>query len=90
MDLERLHSSSLEKLYGEIKGDIIKQDEHFRIVPLKDHQSMTRTSGLVRFFDVDQVALKIAPSRCSQINVGTVCILPALLPTIVVDWPRLT
>jgi hypothetical protein len=60
MDLERLHSSTLEKLFGEIEGDIIKQDEHFRIVRLKDHQNMTRTLGVVRFFEVDHAALKIA------------------------------
>ncbi len=60
MDQRRLHTSTLEELYGQIEADIIRQDEHFRIVRLKDHQSKTRTLGVVSFFDVDDAALKIA------------------------------
>ena len=79
MDIERLHSSTLEKLYGEIEGDIIKQDEHFRIVRLKDNQSKTRTLGVVRFIDVDSVVLKIAHPKILAGGMLGKCLLDALV-----------
>jgi len=80
MDIERLHSSTLEKLYGEIEGDIIKQDEHFRIVRLKDNQSKTRTLGVVRFIDVDSVVLKIAHPKILAGGMLGKTLLDALVP----------
>ncbi|MCK5440977.1 MAG: hypothetical protein KAJ23_03710 [Maribacter sp.] len=60
MDYEGLHTSTLEKLYGPIKGQIIKQDKHFRIIHLRDKKGISRTLGVVKFIEIVGEPLKVA------------------------------
>ncbi len=53
MNLENLHTSTLEKLFGSINLRIIRQDEDVRIVQLNDENGISRTLGIVKFFNVE-------------------------------------
>ena len=53
MNLENLHTSTLEKLFGSIDLRIIRQDEDVRIVQLNDENGISRTLGIVKFFNID-------------------------------------
>lgn len=53
MNYENLHTSSLEKLFGTIKFEILKQDDTIRIIKLLDGAGTTRTLGIVRFFNIN-------------------------------------
>ena len=53
MNLENLHTSTLEKLFGSIDLRIIRQDDDVRIVQLIDKNGISRTLGVVKFFNID-------------------------------------
>lgn len=53
MNFENLHTSTLEKLFGYIDLKIIRQDEDVRIVQLNDEKGISRTLGIVKFFNID-------------------------------------
>jgi hypothetical protein len=53
MDIKNLHTSTLEKLYGPISCEIIRQDDEIRIVHLRDKKDISRTVGVVRFYNTD-------------------------------------
>lgn len=53
MNLENLHTSTLEKLFGAIDLRIIRQDEDVRIVQLNDENGISRTLGIVKFFNIE-------------------------------------
>ena len=53
MNFENLHTSTLEKLFGSIDLRIIRQDDDVRIVQLNDKKGISRTLGVVKFFNVD-------------------------------------
>ena len=63
MDYESLHTCALEKLFGPIEGQIIRQDENIRIVHLRDEKGNSRTLGVVRFLNVDSKSLQDAHSK---------------------------
>ena len=50
MNYENLHTSALEKLFGEIKMRIVKQNSDIRIIELNDVDLICRTLGIVKFF----------------------------------------
>lgn len=56
MNYENLHTYSLEKLFGVIRLEIIKQDDTIRMIKLIDNAGITRTLGVVRFFNVNLLA----------------------------------
>ena len=58
MDSKKLHTTSLEKLYGPISCDIIRQDNEIRIVHLRDKKDVSRTVGVVRFYNTDHKPIK--------------------------------
>lgn len=53
MDTNALHTSTLEKLYGPVECEIIRQDDKIRVVHLKDKKGISRTVGVVRFYNTD-------------------------------------
>lgn len=53
MEYKNLHTVTLEKLFGPIKNRIIKQDENIRIIHLDDKNGVSRTLGIVRFFNIE-------------------------------------
>jgi len=53
MNIENLHTSTLEKLFGSIDLRIIRQDEDVRIVQLNDENGISRTLGIVKFFNIE-------------------------------------
>ncbi|MDU8886264.1 hypothetical protein RXV94_08835 [Yeosuana sp. MJ-SS3] len=52
MNYENLHTSALEKLFGTIKMRIVKQNHDIRIIELNDDQNISRTLGIVKFFNI--------------------------------------
>lgn len=60
MDYRNLHTTALIKLYGSIKGQIIRQDEKVRIVQLRDGKGISRTLAIVRFGNDRAKSLKKA------------------------------
>lgn len=58
MDKKKLHTTSLENLYGSISCDIIRQDNDIRIVHLRDKNNVSRTVGVVRFYNTDHKPIK--------------------------------
>ncbi|HMC00284.1 MAG TPA: hypothetical protein VKN14_04505, partial [Flavobacteriaceae bacterium] len=52
MNYENLHTSALEKLFGTIKMRIVNQNPNIRIIKLNDSKNISRTLGIVKFFDV--------------------------------------
>lgn len=58
MNTTNLHTSTLEKLYGPISCEIIRQDNEIRIVHLRDKKDISRTVGVVRFYNTDHHPLK--------------------------------
>ena len=58
MDTNTLHTSTLEKLYGPVECEIIRQDDKIRIVHLKDKKGVSRTVGVVKFFNTDHNPIK--------------------------------
>jgi hypothetical protein len=63
MNKENLHTHTLEKLFGSIKLNILKQNETIRIVQLEDDTSQVRTLAIVRFFEVKGQALQEAYTK---------------------------
>ncbi|MGI9546828.1 MAG: hypothetical protein ACR2MM_06315 [Flavobacteriaceae bacterium] len=63
MDRKKLHTSSLEELYGPISCDIIRQDNEIRIVHLRDKMDVSRTVGVVRFYNTDHKPIKLVHQR---------------------------
>ncbi|RIA08513.1 hypothetical protein OE09_0327 [Flavobacteriaceae bacterium MAR_2010_72] len=63
MNRENLHTHTLEKLFGSIKLNILKQNKTIRIVQLEDETSQVRTLAIVRFFDVKGQTLKEAYAK---------------------------
>jgi len=57
MNYENLHTSALEKLFGTIKMRIVNQNPNIRIIKLNDSKNISRTLGIVKFFDVKGKAL---------------------------------
>jgi len=60
MDYKKLHTYSLEQLYGPIKGQIIKQDKKIRMIHLLDENGISRTLGVVRFSNFNTKEIKDA------------------------------
>jgi len=58
METKTLHTSALEKLYGPIECEIIRQDDKIRVVHLKDKKGVSRTVGVVRFYNTDHKHIK--------------------------------
>lgn len=58
MNRKKLHTSSLEELYGPISCEIIRQDSKIRIVHLRDKMDVSRTVGVVRFYNTDHKSIK--------------------------------
>jgi hypothetical protein len=58
MNSKRLHTASLEELYGPISCEIIRQDNEIRIVHLRDKKDVSRTVGVVRFYNTDHKPIK--------------------------------
>ncbi len=58
MESKTLHTSALEKLYGPIECEIIRQDDKIRVVHLKDKKGVSRTVGVVRFYNTDHKPIK--------------------------------
>jgi hypothetical protein len=63
MNYKNLHTCKLENLFGDISLHIIKQDEIIRIIKLNDSQGVSRTLGAVRFFNVNEDAIKDAHDK---------------------------
>lgn len=63
MDVNTLHTSTLEKLYGPIACEIIRQDDKLRIVHLMDKKGISRTVGVVRFYNTDHKPIE-AVHKC--------------------------
>lgn len=60
---EQLHSNRLEKLVGAVRGDLIHQEERFRMVHLRDTAGISRTLGIVRFSEVESEPLRKAHDK---------------------------
>lgn len=58
MDTNTLHTTTLEKLYGPVECEIIRQDDKIRIVHLKDKKGVSRTVGVVKFYNTDHHPIK--------------------------------
>jgi hypothetical protein len=58
MDTNTLHTSTLEKLYGPVECEIIRQDDKIRVVHLRDKKGISRTVGVVRFYNTDHKPIK--------------------------------
>lgn len=58
MDYKNLHTIALEKMYGPIKGQIIRQDERLRMIHLLDRIGISRTLAIVRFGNIKTKVLK--------------------------------
>lgn len=58
MNSKRLHTAALEELYGPISCEIIHQDNEIRIVHLRDNKDVSRTVGVVRFYNTDNIHIK--------------------------------
>ena len=63
MDYKNLHTVKLEKLFGAVMNTIVRQDEHIRIIHLKDKNGISRTLGIVRFMNVDSDVLVTAHEK---------------------------
>ena len=63
MDTNTLHTSTLEKLYGPVECEIIRQDDKIRIVHLKDKKGVSRTVGVVRFYNTDHQPISAVHRR---------------------------
>ena len=96
MSSRKLHTASLEELYGPISCEIIRQDNEIRIVHLRDNNDVSRTVGVVRFYNTDHKPIKAVHQTIlaggllgktlqqSKVNYEkhTVGVVPVLLP----DW----
>ncbi len=58
MKYRNLHTTALIKIYGPIKGQIIRQDEKVRIVHMQDGKGISRTLAIVRFGNIRTRSLK--------------------------------
>lgn len=58
MKYKNLHTFSLEEIFGSIKNQIIKQNDTVRMVHLMDENNISRTLGVVRFLNSNEVFLK--------------------------------
>lgn len=58
MKYKNLHTFSLEEIFGSIKNQIIKQNDSVRMVHLMDKKNISRTLGVVRFLNSNEVFLK--------------------------------
>lgn len=58
MNSKKLHTAALEKLFGPISCEIIRQDSEIRIVHLRDKKDVSRTVGVVRFYNTDHKPIK--------------------------------
>ena len=63
MKYEHLHTYTLEKLFGAIKLYVLRQDDHFRIIELVDENGISRTLGVVKFFNLESESLKEAHDK---------------------------
>jgi len=63
MDTNTLHTSTLEKLYGPVECEIIRQDDKIRVVHLKDKKGVSRTVGVVKFFNTDHKPIEAVHKR---------------------------
>ncbi|MCK5401367.1 MAG: hypothetical protein KAJ28_07000 [Flavobacteriaceae bacterium] len=63
MNYKELHTYILEKKFGYINGDIIKQDKNIRIIHLKDEKGISRTLGIVKFLNTDNKMIEVAHSK---------------------------
>ena len=63
MNYDSLHTSTLEKLFGSIKLEIVKQDDTIRIIKLIDSEGISRTLGIVRFLNIQGNSLKKAHTK---------------------------
>lgn len=63
MNYEDLHTSTLEKIFGSIDLNIIRQDENIRIIHLNDKSGISRTLGIVRFLNIRGQSLKEAHNK---------------------------
>ena len=68
MNYENLHSSVLERLFGSISLEIIKQDENIRIIKLVDKKNITRTIGIVKFLKVNSLKKNSSKNTFRQTN----------------------
>jgi len=60
MHYENLHTYTLEKIFGSITLEIVKQNDSIRIIELNDRENISRTLGVVRFVNIDGDTLKKA------------------------------
>lgn len=63
MDYQKLHTYTLEKLFGPMKGHIIRQDDKIRIIHLRDKKGVSKTLAVVRFLNIENKALKLAHKK---------------------------
>jgi len=63
MKYENLHTYTLEKLFGAIKLYVLRQDDHFRIIELVDENGISRTLGVVIFFNINTPSLQEAHNK---------------------------
>lgn len=63
MNYEDLHTSTLEKIFGAIDLRIISQEGDIRIIQLNDKKGITRTLGIVRFWNIKGQSLKEAHNK---------------------------
>ena len=63
MNYENLHTYTLEKLFGPIKLYVLRQDDHIRIIELLDENGISRTLGVVKFFNIKNESLKEAHNK---------------------------
>jgi hypothetical protein len=66
MNNKKLHTYTLEKEFGHIGGQIIKQNKHIRIIHLKDNKEISRTLAIVRFLNTDKNVIKVAHSKIKE------------------------
>ena len=63
MNETNLHSSRLERLVGKISCELISQEGEIRKVHLFDSKGISRTLGIVKFYEVQGAELENAHSR---------------------------
>jgi hypothetical protein len=63
IDHKSLHTWALEKLFGPIQSQIIRQDQNVRIIHLRDENGQSRTLGVVKFMNTDSLSVQDAHGK---------------------------
>ena len=63
MEYQKLHTCTLEKLFGPMEGHIIRQNKNIRIIHLKDKFGNSKTLAVVIFLNIENKELKLAHKK---------------------------